>query len=850
MLASTLIGALLTSWASLRADEPLRTAGDRPFEIKHIRLDLRVDLAKKTVDARATLDVRALRPIASLSFDAVEFEVRGVSVARGEQDASPTRFSHDGQKLAIDLDRPWPGDEAGTIRVDYRVREPRSGLHFFGPTDAEPDVPLTVWSQGEAITNRFWFPCVDRPNQRQSTELVVTVADGYEVLSNGKLLNRKANDDQTVTWHWRQEQPHVAYLVTLVVGKFDVTREDWNGLPVSYYVPRGRQPDVARTFGRTREMLDFFSKRFGIAYPWEKYAQVVVEQFTAGGMENTSATTLTDRALLNERAFLDTNPDGLIAHELAHQWWGDLVTCRDWSHLWLNEGFATFAEVIWAEHHLGANEGAYLLVEKGRSAMAGGKERPVVDRHYSTPASMFDARSYPKGGWLLHMLRRQVGEEAFWRGLSRYGTEHRLRSVETADLRRTFERETGRDLERFFYDWTERPGHPVLEIASEYLPETKQVRLVVKQTQAGEAFHVPLKVLLRGGSESKMVLVEQGLSEKEHTFFALVSDRPTRIDIDPEQSLLAEIKESKGRDLWLAQLASADVAARVRAAEYFGKSKTPADRDTLIQALATEKFWGTQVEIVAALGESGGDSSRAALIKTLSHTHPKVRRAAADQLAKFRNDAAAADALKSLLAKGDDSYLVEAAALKAYAKVKSESAVPVLLPWLAKSSQNELLRSATLEGLGETQDIAALDTLTTWTKRGKPRLARAAALTALSKLGQAAALSDAQRSQVVTTISACLDNESMPIRRAAITALRDLGRTASPSLSALDALARHDPDERLRFLAQKAASQVRSQSPVPAELGRLREELESLRKAQEALKIKQEQIEKLERKGK
>src|SRR5262249_34353741 len=273
------------------------------------------------------------------------------------------------------------------------------------------------------------------------------VADGFEVLSNGALLSRKENDNKTVTYHWKQEKSHSSYLVTLVVGQFDVVKEDWHGLPVLYYVPKGRKPDVARTFGRTREMLTFFSKRFGIAYPWEKYAQVVVEQFSSGGMENTSATTLTDRALLDERAFLDSSPDGLIAHELGHQWWGDLVTCRDWSHIWLNEGFATFSEVLWMEHDKGADEAAYLLLQKARSARGGGKDRPIVDRRYTSAVSMFDARAYPKGAWVLHMLRRRLGDDAFWRAMRRYGTEHRLKSVETSDFRKTLERDTGFNLE-------------------------------------------------------------------------------------------------------------------------------------------------------------------------------------------------------------------------------------------------------------------------------------------------------------------------------------------------------------------------------------------------------------------
>jgi aminopeptidase N len=830
------------------AVEPLRTAGDRPIDVRHLRLDLTVDLPKKTVDAHATLQVRSLRPLSSFQLDAADFEVQRVALV-GDGKPGDVRFSHDGQKLTLELDPEWPGGREATLRIDYRIREPKTGLHFFGPTAAEPDVPLTVWSQGEPVGNRHWIPCLDQPNQRQTTELVVTVADGFEVLSNGKLVERRPNPDKTVTFHWLQDKPHAAYLVTLVVGQFDVVREEADGVPLAYYVPRGRKADVARTFGRTREMVAFFSKRFGIRYPWEKYAQVVVEQFLHGGMENTSATTLTDWALHDARASLDSSPDGLIAHELAHQWWGDLVTCRDWAHVWLNEGFATYSEVLWEEHARGGEEAAYLLYQKARSALDGGKERPIVDRRYPNAWSMFDARAYPKGAWVLHMLRQQLGDEVFWKCLQRYGTEHRLRSAETSDFRKTLEKETGRDLERFFYDWTERPGHPVLEVSSEYLPDARQMRVHVKQTQAGEPFHFPFRMTFQYCIRVPPTRLEQTVTEKEQVFYVPIGSRPDVVLVDPEQTLLAEIQENKARGWWEYQLTVADPAGRARAARHFGQSKAPADREQLAKALAEEKFWGVQAEIAAALGESGGDVCRDALLKGLRHEHPKVRRACAEQLGRFHHDAAAAAALKALLQQGDASYFVEAEALKAYARLEQADAVAVLLPWLARPSHADVLRRSALEGLGRSQDASALDTLLAWTKRGKPRDARAEALQALGRLAQTANPTDEQRQRIVTAATDCLAGESSRVRLAAVTALRDLGRSATPAVAALEALSRHDPDDRVRELARKAIEQVRSNTPAPVEVKRLREELERLRKSQEALQERVQQYEKRDGRG-
>jgi aminopeptidase N len=832
-------------------DVPLRTAGDRPFDIRHIRLDLRVDLPHRTVDARATLDLRSLRPVASLSLDAMEFEVKAVHLGSTEKDEKPAHFDHDGRKLVIDLDSPWPAGREAVLRIDYRVREPRDGLHFFAPSDAEPNIPWMLWSQGEAAMNRYWIPCLDQPDQRQITELVVTVADGYEVLSNGRLVDRHSNpDDKTVTFHWRQDQPHPSYLVTLVVGRFEVVREEWNGVPVLYYVPPERKDEIEPTFGRTRRMLELFSRLFGIDYPWDKYAQVVVEQFTAGGMENTSATTMNDRIMYDRRSLLDGSPDAIVAHELAHQWWGDLVTCRDWAHIWLNEGFASYMEAVWAEHDKGPDEYVYAIYQKGRSAVSGGKDRPVVDRRYPSPFSMFDARAYPKGAFVLHMLRQRLGDDVFWKCLARHGKEHRLQSVETSDFRRTVEQETGRSLERFFYDWTERPGSPVLEVGTEYLPDSKLARVTVKQTQSGEPYQFPLTLAFRCEGSDKEIVQEQDVGEKEQVLYVPLPGRPVLVEVDPHQAVLGEIKENKGRDLWLAQLRRAGVAGRIRAAQHFGQSKSPQDREALAQALPAEKFWGVQVEIAQALAESGGDVCRDALLAGLRQDDARARRACVQQLGKFHRDAKVAAALKELLGKDDPSWGVQAAALTAYGRLEQPDAVTVLLPWLAKASHNDVLRVAALTGLGETRDLAALDSLLTWAKRGKPAECRRAALAALGRLAQTANPSDEQRQKVVSAASACLEGEGRPVRLAAVTLLRDLGRPAAPALPALEALTRHDPEESVRELARAAVEQVRGGQPVPVELTRVREELERLRQGQEQLQDRLNKFEKVEQKGK
>jgi aminopeptidase N len=801
--------------------EPLRTAVDRPIDIRKIRLELRVDLSKQTVQSRATLQVRSLRSIKSISLDAVAFEVTKVSVGSGSHE-KPAQFNHDGKKLVIQLESPWPAGRDGTFHIEYRVREPKDGLHFFAPGKTDYEAPLEVWSQGEPTSNRYWIPCIDEPDQRQTTELVVTVPPGFDVVSNGTLIERKENpDDRTVTFDWRQDKPHPSYLVTLVVGQFDVVREEWDGIPVEYYVPRGRKDDVARSFGRTREMLSYFSKLFGVHYPWTKYAQVVAYQF-GGGMENTSATTLGEMALKDERSMLDSTPDWLISHELAHQWWGDLLTCRDWAHLWLNEGFASYAEALWDEHQGGAEEYDYNLFGKAEGAISGGKSRPVVDRHYPTPGSMFDGRSYPKGAWILHMLRQRLGDEAFWKSIHHYANEHRLQSVETTDFRRTLERETGRNLERFFYDWTERPGNPVLEVTTDYLPESRQARVTVKQTQPGEPFEFPLTIVFHGDGEGKLTPIEMEITGKEHSRLVGLPEPPAFVEVDPHQAVLMELKEIKGHSLWKAQVLRApSVVCRIRAARHFGESKVDPDREILAQALASEKFWGVQVEIAKALANSGGRISRDALLRGIRHANARVRKSCVENLGNFTHDETVAEALKGVLHNRDRSYAVEGAAMAAYARQGQKDTVTVISPWLTRPSNNDVLRSAALAALGDSKDLSALESLLDWAQPGKPQNARTSALRALIKLLQSTEPRTEQRRDVLKTYMAALEGGSGPVRSTVLPGLSNLGAMATSALPLLDKMSRDEPNEFLRRTARETADKIRGNSKAaPAERGK------------------------------
>lgn len=837
---------LLLSSLGVRAEEPLRVAADRPVDIEHIRLDLTVSIEQKQVAGTATIDFSPYRPIDQLKLDAAGHEVEAVDQLNGDAHGNqPLDYENTGESLLISFPETLPRGQQTRIRVRYRVRDPEAGLHFFQPTETEPGTPRMVWSQGEPVSNRHWFPCLDNPNERQTTELVVTVDSRYSVLSNGRLVSRTVSDDgRQTTFHWRQDAPHVAYLVTMVVSELEIVEQEWRGRPVLYYVPRGQTDLVEATFGRTREMLDFFSERFGIEYPWDKYAQVVVEQFTIGGMENTSATTLVDWVMHDDRALLTSSPDWLIAHEMGHQWWGDLVTCKDWTHLWLNEGFATYCEVLWAEHHLGRDEADYRLYDKSRSARSGSAlKRPIVDRRYENPSQMFDARAYPKGGWVLHMLRRLVGDEEFFRALQRYGTVYAYQTAETADLRRIFSDLTGFSLERFFYDWTERPGHPVLDVKTSWDAEEELVEIAIKQTQEGEPFHFPLTIELVASDSPQTRQLTRYVTEKELTVLVPMAERPVAVRIDPEFSLLAEIREQKSRDWWTPQLNATTVAERVRAVEHFAESKQNGDRDLIAGVLNDDPFYGVRVEAAKALGESGGDIAREALITGLGAEDARVRSACATALGEFREDAAAVAALENVLQSGEPGYAVVAAALSSLGRIQDHPAVDVFQAALQADSHGEVIRQAALRSLARVESPAAFDLLLEWTRPGHHRDCRRAAIAAIAARFGRIEPSDQQQTAAIEALAGYLQTERPRIRRAAADALRDLGSTGTPALDVLDALARHDANLRVRTAARSAAEAIRSGDTSEGQVRDLRKELEELREQNRELTERLDRIE-------
>ncbi|MCW5765637.1 MAG: M1 family metallopeptidase [Phycisphaeraceae bacterium] len=531
---------------------------DRNFDHQHMLLVVDIpDVETAAFNARCVWTVEAIgRPQTCLVFDA-RATMRFSSVTSGGE---PCTFTHASDLLTIDLPRPAVPGKPVRVEMRYAAEKPYGSLGgFLGPTGlswfktrpGRERLGAQIYSQGQAQWNSFWFPCHDFPNERVTSELVVTVQDPYRVVSNGKLVS-VARTGERSTYHWRQDKPHATYLVSLVVGLFDVVTlggpgSKRPGLEMPVYAPVGAGEAARVSLGNTPEMIRYLEQVLDEPYPWDKYAQTLVRNMP-GGMENTSATTMGEFAARSGPGGVDD----LVVHELIHQWFGDLMTCRTWAHLWLNEGWATYGEHLWAEHQGG--EAGYLdavsnarrrFVARNRATLP--KDVPMVSNRYSSPEDVFAKTDdvYAKGGLVLHALRARLGDEAFFKGVRAYIDLHKFGVVETDDFRNAMEDASGQSLERFFHQYCDRAGVPVLAVKATWDDAAKALTVSVEQTQTinadnpAYALSVPIYVDF-GGDQGQWITADTDVRSVERVF--ALARKPVSISVDPGVSIIGDIR--------------------------------------------------------------------------------------------------------------------------------------------------------------------------------------------------------------------------------------------------------------------------------------------------------------------
>jgi aminopeptidase N len=821
----------------LPGDQP-QYAPTRRIDLQHIKLELRLDFDRQAMAGIATLTACSLAE----RLTQIELDSAGLAIASATVNGAPVSYEIADERLILQLPRPASWDETLLIAIVYSA-QPRRGLYFVAPDEHYPAKQRHAWTQNQDVNAHAWFPCYTLPGDKATSEILATVPAGMFALSNGRLMETRDNGDGSTTFHWRQDVPHSAYLVTLAAGPFSEWMQHWNDLPVPAYVLPGREADARRAFGQTPDMIAFFSEKIGVAYPYAQYAQVCVQDFIMGGMENTSATTLTETFLPDERIMPEWTGTRLIAHELAHQWFGDLLTCRDWSHGWLNEGFATYFDALYHEHALGTDEFRYMMRQNASAYLAedsGRYRRPIVERTYHRPLDIFDAHLYPKGAWALHMIRTQLGDSAWWRAINQYVTRRREGTVITSDLQRTIEDVTGVNLDKFFDQWIFTGGHPELKLEWSWDGENSIGRLTVRQTQQVDAltpiFDLPVDVLLETASEVRRVRVR--IDAAEQSFHFPLSEPPKRVRFDPEDALLKTIDFPRPHAMLAYQLEhDPDVSGRIEAAAELGKKTDRQSVEALAAALQRETFWGVAAEIARALGAARTPSARDALLAALDHADSRVRRAVVEHLASFKHDAKIGEEVAARLQRGDPSPLVEAELAKTLGIIRADGAFDLLLQALERSSWNDVVRARALDGLGALEDARGLPLLIDWSQYGRPEPARIAAANALAALAKV----EQHRRAAVERLAELLRDPAMRVRVTAARALGTIGDRAG--LAALQAATERDLHPSVVRAAREAARNIREGSAQSNEMAELRAELEKLAAENRELKERVDSIE-------
>ncbi len=715
-----------------------RWAPERTFQMQHLRLDITIDDEAKTLSGTATHRLIPINDgLKEVALDQDSLDIRGVK----DEEGKALEFEVVGEKLIVRLTRARKAGDVVELRVRYEA-SPKKGLFFTAPDKGYPHKPRIVWTQGEEMDNRSWYPSYDYPNQKFTTEILVTVKDRYRAVANGHLVAEKHDEKKgTRTFHWLQDKPHPNYLVALVVGEWDTKEWDADGVPVQAYVPKGSGKFIDLAFSRVPHMVKFFGRVTGLKFPWAKYAQACVPDFTFGGMENTSLTILHEYCLTDEHAYPDYSSDPLLSHELAHQWFGDYLTCRDWSNLWLNESFADYFECLWWEDYYGKDDFVVHLEETRQGYYEeADKEykRAIVTHKFVDAEDMLDGHTYNKGCAVLHMLRTVLGDELWWKGIRHYVQKHALQNVETTDFRLALEEATGKSLGWFFDEWVYKPGHPEFEVSWSYDDAARQVELKVKQTQETKdgvpIFQMPVEVEFATDDRAWRETVQ--VDKAEQIFRLSSAKRPRSVVFDPDGNLLKKLtfKKEKAEFVW--QLAHAKgVWARTEACEGLGRFVGDAEAvAALAKALAKDKFWGVRRAAAQALGEVGTEAARDALLAALNGQDSRVRRGIYRGLGKFRKDDLAFRALAKAYLE-DGIYLPMATAALAMAETRHEGAFDAIVKGMDRPSQAEWISRSASSAIADLRYERGIEVLVARTAYGQPELRRFGACTALGKLG-------------------------------------------------------------------------------------------------------------------
>ncbi|RZM27323.1 MAG: M1 family peptidase [Pedobacter sp.] len=698
--------------AAAVAPKPYRASATKVNALVHTKLDVKFDYAKRYLYGK---EWATFKPYAyatdSLTLDAQGMDIKTVAMVTGKT-LQPLKFTYNQQEIKIELGKKYLPGQSYTIYIAYTAKPDElmvkgstaitdaKGLYFINPDSAVKGKPVQIWTQGETQSSSAWFPTLDRPNQKTTSEISMTVPSKYVTLSNGQLTTQIKNTDGTRTDTWKMDLPHSTYLFMMAVGNFKVYKDKWKTKEVNYYLEPAYAPYAKQIFGTTPEMIDFYSKTLGVDYPWNKYSQVVARDYVSGAMENTTATLHGEYVQRTPRQMLDENYDkaeSTIAHELFHQWFGDYVTAESWSNITVNESFANYSEVLWAEHKYGRDVAADhnyrdLLSYLSRTS---NYTKPLVRFNYDDKEEVFDLISYQKGGRILNMMRNYLGDAVFFKGLNIYMKQNAFKNGEAHLLRLAMEEASGQDMNWFFDQWYFGAGHPVVNIAYNWDAANKRTTVTISQTQQGQIFTVPMAVDVYLGNTKQRHQIT--LKDAVQTFSFLTPTEPDLINVDADKVVLWEKADQKSLHAYNFQYAHAPLYVdRLEAVLVAAKNlQDPESFNTLLAALK-DPYYNIRLTTLKVLNLKDADAARKLM--------PEVQRLAESD----PNTAVKAEAINMLGTNGSSSYLpifesglksqsytVQAAALAALAKQQPSQAILAAKP-LEKDNKGLLSRAIML----------------------------------------------------------------------------------------------------------------------------------------------------------
>jgi len=733
----------------------------RTYDVQHIKLEISVDPEAKTVSG---LVYTSIVPIEN-GFSEFEVDAAGMTIEsvwldpKGSMTISydgntkrkgyyytDLKFTYDKKKVKVTLDKAYSEKDTLNYVIAYMTTDPEKGLYFIAPTETFPNKRYEVWSQGEGEDNRYWFPCYDYPNDMATTEMYVTVSSRYQTISNGVLKNKFDKLNYT-TWHWSNDKPHVSYLVMLGIGNWDTISTSWDGIPVISYVPPGRKSWGENSYRQTADIMKFFSEYIGFRYPWGEFRQVAVQDFIYGGMENTGAVVLFEGSVYDEKTEPDYSATGLVAHELAHQWWGDVVTCKNWNEMWLNESFATYFQCLYKEHQLGKDEFDYNIYNNGINAIKADStsRKPIYIRDGLT------TNTYDKGSVVLNMLRNMIGDDKFRKTMNLYITKNQFKPVVTKDLVDALHTaiddplldQMPANLSWFFEEWIYKAGQPEFKADYTYNEDTKELTLnavQVQNTDSSSVFKtpVPVEIVTEGGKQNLWMET----SAEIKTYVLKLDSKPLNVNFNKGNKVLCKLYFSKPKADWLYQLNnSTDAIDRLTA---LNGLKDFINDDDVIEALRTtirnDTFWGVRNEAVKVIANSRNKSVTEIFMKyMIDESDSRVRRTYLLNIKNIlnyhpeekENIAVLQHFLTNLIA-GETSYYAAADAVTALSDILDKDKIyDAVIPYLEMDSHVDIIRRNVLTALARSKDPRAKDVFLKYGKIGSTARVRNIAITGL-----------------------------------------------------------------------------------------------------------------------